>query len=144
MWADLQSAYQSLSAPMRQLFDHLSASYMADPKQYSPTTRTPAGERREVVHPLVITHPDTGDPGFFFSTSAVRIVELDYLEQEAIRSFLVAHATQPRFSIRYRWRAGDIAVWDNRAVWHRAVDDYGDAPRLGWHASVTADWRPSR
>jgi alpha-ketoglutarate-dependent taurine dioxygenase len=144
MWADLQSAYQTLSAPMRRLFDCLSASYIADPAQYSPTTRTQAGEQREVMHPLVITHPDTGGRGFFFSTSAVRIVELDHLEQEAIRGFLIAHATQPRFSIRYRWRPGDIAVWDNRAVWHRAVDDYGDTPRLGWHASVTADWRPSR
>ena len=144
MWADLQLAYRNLSAPMQQFLDQLGAAYFADPAQYSPTTRQGATERRELVHPLVITHPETGVRGLFYSTSAVRIVGLDHHhEQEAVRAFLLSHASQPRFVVRHRWREGDIAVWDNRAVWHRAVDDYGDAPRVGWHASVTAEWTPS-
>ncbi|GGP40401.1 taurine dioxygenase [Streptomyces abikoensis] len=143
MWADLQAAYRDLSAPLRHLFDELTAVYLGDPAQYSPTTRTDAGERLEVEHPLVISHPETGERGLYYSTSAVRIPGLSELEQVTVRRLLIEQATQPRFLVRYRWRPGDIAVWDNRAVWHSAVDDYGDAPRLGWHASVTADWRPS-
>ncbi|MEU9245753.1 TauD/TfdA family dioxygenase [Streptomyces sp. NPDC048385] len=142
MWADLQAAYRGLSTPMRRLFDELTAVYLADPAQYSPTTRANAGERLEVEHPLVINHPETGERGLYYSTSAVRITGLNELEQSTLRRLLLEHATQPRFVVRYRWQPGDIAIWDNRAVWHSAVDDYGDSPRLGWHASVTADWRP--
>ncbi|WP_431781238.1 TauD/TfdA dioxygenase family protein [Streptomyces chumphonensis] len=144
MWADLQAAYRALSAPLRRLFDELSAVYLGNPAQYSPTTRTDAGERQEVEHPLVIDHPETGERGLYYSTSAVRIPGLSFPEQDAVQRLLLQHATQPRFVVRHRWRPGDIAVWDNRAVWHSAVDDYGDAPRLGWHASVVADWRPGK
>lgn len=143
MWADLQAAYRALSAPMQHLFDELTAVYLGDPAQYSPTTRANAGERLEVEHPLVINHPETGERGLYYSTSAVRVTGLNELEQAMLRRLLLEHATQPRFVVRHHWQPGDIAVWDNRAVWHAAVDDYGDAPRLGWHASVTADWRPS-
>ncbi|MFJ8015049.1 TauD/TfdA dioxygenase family protein [Streptomyces sp. NPDC096339] len=143
MWADLQAAYRALSRPMQRLFDELTAVYLGDPAQYSPTTRANAGERLEVEHPLAINHPETGERGLYYSTSAVRITGLSELEQATLRRLLLEHATQPRFVVRHRWQPGDIAVWDNRAVWHSAVDDYGDAPRLGWHASVTADWTPS-
>ncbi|MCK2245420.1 MULTISPECIES: TauD/TfdA family dioxygenase [unclassified Crossiella] len=142
MWADLQAAYRSLSAPMQHLVDELSAAYLADPAQYSPDTRAQATSCRETIHPLVITHPETGERGLYFSTSAVRIVGLGDLEQETLIRFVKAHATQARFIVRWRWQPGDLAVWDNRAVWHAAVDDYGDAPRLGWHASVDAQWTP--
>ncbi|MFJ2202941.1 TauD/TfdA dioxygenase family protein [Streptomyces violaceusniger] len=142
MWADLQAAYRALSDPMRRLFDELTAVYLGDPAQYSPTTRANAGERLEVEHPLVISHPETGERGLYFSTSAVRITGLNELEEATIRRLLLEHATQARFTVRYRWQPGDIAVWDNRAVWHSAVDDYGDVPRLGWHSSVVTDWRP--
>ncbi|EST27431.1 hypothetical protein M878_25880 [Streptomyces roseochromogenus subsp. oscitans DS 12.976] len=144
MWADMQAAYRALSAPMQRLFGDLTAVYLGDPSQYSPTTRANGGERLEVEHPLVIDHPETGERGLFYSTSAVRIEGLNDQEQELVRRLLLDHATQPRFVVRYRWQPGDIAVWDNRAVWHSAVDDYGDAPRLGWHAAAVADWRPGR
>ncbi|WP_078870890.1 TauD/TfdA dioxygenase family protein [Streptomyces caatingaensis] len=143
MWADLQAAYRALSLPMRRLFDELAATYLGNPAQYSPTTRAGADEQLEVEHPLVIDHPETGERGLYYSTSAVRIAGLSDLEQAMVRRLLEEQATQPRFVVRHRWHPGDIAVWDNRAVWHSAVDDYGDAPRLGWHASITADWRPS-
>src|SRR5215211_881381 len=93
MWADLQFAYRSLSEPMQRLFDELKAVYLADPAQYSPTTREHPGQRSEVVHPLVISHPETGERGLYFSSSAVRIHGLEHLEQEALVRFLAAHAT---------------------------------------------------
>ncbi|MGY4969574.1 TauD/TfdA dioxygenase family protein [Streptomyces nigrescens] len=142
MWADMQAAYRALSAPVQRLLEELTAVYLGDPSQYSPTTRANGGDRLEVEHPLVIDHPESGERGLFYSTSAVRIGGLSEHEQDLIRRLLLEHATQPRFVVRYRWQPGDIAVWDNRAVWHSAVDDYGDTPRLGWHAAVVADWQP--
>ena len=39
------------------------------------------------------------------------------------------HASQPKYQARFGWAVGDFVLWDNRATWHVAVDDYGDAPR---------------
>jgi taurine dioxygenase len=50
-------------------------------------------------------------------------------EADVIGRFLVAHASAPRYSVRYSWRPGDFVLWDNQATWHYAVDDYGTAPR---------------
>ena len=63
---------------------------------------------------------------------------------DEIRDFLRAHASAPRYQYRNRWTAGDLVVWDNRAVWHCAVDDYGDAERWGYKTAVIgAGWFPS-
>ncbi|MFH8799727.1 TauD/TfdA dioxygenase family protein [Streptomyces sp. NPDC017936] len=140
--ADLQAAHRAPSEPVRRLFDDLTAVCLGDPAQCSPTPRAGAEKRLEVEHPLVVSPPETGERGLCFSTSAVRIPGLDELEEATVRRLLLEHVTRARFTVRHRWQPGDIAVRDNRAVWHPAVDDHGDVPRLGRHASVVSDRRP--
>jgi len=50
-------------------------------------------------------------------------------ESEHLLALLFAHCTQPELTIRHRWRAGDVVIWDNRATMHYALDDYGSAAR---------------
>jgi taurine dioxygenase len=65
-------------------------------------------------------------------------------ESAALLAFLRAHASAPKYQYRHRWHAGDLLVWDNRAVWHCAVDDYGDAERWGYKTAVVGGgWVPS-
>lgn len=139
MWADLQAAYAGYSLAIKTLLSSLSAVYLADPRQYSPTSRVSQAPPAEVAHPLVIAHPGTGTPGLYYSTSATRFAGVNDAEQSAVRALVFSQATEPRYSLRHRWSSGDIAVWDNFAVWHRAVDDYGNADRLGWHIAITGD-----
>jgi taurine dioxygenase len=79
----------------------------------------------DVVHPVVITHPLSGrrtlyvNPGF---TTA--IVGLDPEDSRALLAELYAHALDPRFQETFHWRPGSIALWDNRATWHYAHNDY--------------------
>lgn len=128
-WADLQAAYDDLSDRFKALIDGLGAEYDADPVHYAQGADRRAAARQTVEHPLVLTHPETGRQGLFLSSSAIRVSGVPEREGRWILEHLFAHASAPRYSIRYSWNAGDFALRDNRATWHSAVDDYGDAPR---------------
>lgn len=79
----------------------------------------------DVVHPVVITHPLSGrkvlyvNPGF---TTA--IVGLPEDESRDLLAALYAHCVRPEFQTRFEWRPGSVALWDNRATWHYAHNDY--------------------
>ncbi|HVW40076.1 MAG TPA: TauD/TfdA family dioxygenase [Amycolatopsis sp.] len=136
LWADLQSAYDDLSEPLRRLLESVSAVYDADAANYAQgSKRDSVGETIE--HPVVLRHPDTGRPGLFISSSALRLTGVSAEESNALLPFLLAHASSPNYTIRFGWRPGDFVLWDNLATWHYAVDDYGDAPRVYRKVIVT-------
>lgn len=128
LWADLQAAYDDLSDRFKQLLQGVTAVYDGNPENYAQgADRTPLGDT--VEHPVVRVDPDTGRAGLFISTSAVRLTGLTEDEGQAVLRYLFAHASSPKYSVRYSWQSGDFVLWDNQATWHYAVDDYGDAPR---------------
>ena len=77
-----------------------------------------------VDHPLVRTHPHTGEKALYLGNHALRIAGMDASEGAALLEALLTHATQPRFTYAHRWRQGDLVMWDNRATLHRAVANY--------------------
>ena len=83
------------------------------------------------IHPLVIHHPDTGrkllyvNPGF-----TIGIEGWNSDEATNLLKFLYRHAMRPEFTIRFTWREGSMALWDNRATWHYALNDYHGQRRL--------------
>ena len=88
-------------------------------------------------HPLVRTHPDTGRKSLYIGNHSTGIVGLAEEEGRALLAELLAHATQPRFVYTHRWRLGDLVMWDNRVLLHRAVLNYDTArDRRVMHRSV--------
>jgi alpha-ketoglutarate-dependent taurine dioxygenase len=83
-----------------------------------------ANELPPVDHPLVRTHPETGRKALYLGNHATGIVGLPEAEGAALLNDLLRHATQPRFTYIHRWRAGDLVMWDNRCLLHRAVANY--------------------
>jgi len=79
--------------------------------------------RPGAVHPLVRTHPETGRKALYLGNHATHIVGLPEAESASTLAELLAHATRPRFVYRHRWRVGDLVMWDNRCLLHRAVLD---------------------
>jgi alpha-ketoglutarate-dependent taurine dioxygenase len=79
--------------------------------------------RPGAVHPLVRTHPDTGRKALYLGNHSAHIVGMPEEESAALLRELLEHATQPRFVYRHRWRVGDLVIWDNRCLLHRAVLD---------------------
>lgn len=129
LWADQQAAYDDLSPAFQQLIEGLTATYESNPSYYAQgADRTGYGATTH-EHPLVWYDADRDRKTLFLSSGALSINGVTPAEGEVIRNHLVAHASQPKYSVRYSWRAGDFVLWDNQATWHYAVDDYGTAPR---------------
>jgi len=76
------------------------------------------------VHPLVRTHPDTGRKSLYIGNHSTGVLGLPEAAGAALLAELLAHATQPGFVYTHRWRLGDLVMWDNRCLLHRAVANY--------------------
>jgi len=83
-----------------------------------------ANELPPVDHPLVRTHPETGRKALYLGNHATGVTGLAEAEGTMLLGELLAHATQPRFTHAHRWRVGDLVMWDNRCLLHRAVANY--------------------
>ncbi len=83
-----------------------------------------AAIREPVDHPLVRTHPETGGKALYLGNHASHIVGLPTAEGRALLDELLRHATQRQFVYPHRWRVGDLIMWDNRCLLHRAVANF--------------------
>ena len=93
--------------------------------------------RPGAVHPLVRTHPDTGCKALYLGNHATHIVGLPEDESTALLTELLSHATQCCFVYRHHWCVGDLVMWDNRCLLHRAVlDEHSGKHRRIMHRSV--------
>ncbi len=136
-------AYDTLSAPLQDLLEGLSATHTASAFGHP---------EQQATHPVVRTHPDTGRKSLFVNrTFTSHLVELRRTESDALLEYLYTWSEQPAFQCRYRWEEGTVGIWDNRCTQHYAVPDYegrrriervtviGDAPTGGsarWEAYV--------
>jgi alpha-ketoglutarate-dependent taurine dioxygenase len=77
-----------------------------------------------VDHPLVRTHPETGAKALYLGNHASHILGWPLADGRALLDQLLAHATQPQFVYAHRWRVGDLVIWDNRCLLHRAVANF--------------------
>lgn len=81
-------------------------------------------ERPPVDHPLVRTHPETGARTLYIGNHASHILGMPEAEGDALLQELLEHATQPQFVYAHHWRDGDLVMWDNRCLLHRALANY--------------------
>ena len=75
-------------------------------------------------HPLARSHPETGRKSLYIGNHSTHIVGMPEHAGRALLAELLAHATRPRFVYRHRWQLGDLVMWDNRVLLHRAVDNF--------------------
>ncbi|MQY04657.1 Alpha-ketoglutarate-dependent taurine dioxygenase [Actinomadura sp. RB68] len=129
MWSNQYLAYEALSAPLRELLDGLTAIH---------AIHIPGLDSR-AEHPVVRVHPETGRRSLFVNRAHTsHIAQLSRNESDALLQFLCEFSTSPEFTCRHRWRDGDVAIWDNRATQHYAVDDYAER-RTGLRVVVLGD-----
>ena len=102
-----------------------------------------ASELPPVDHPLVRTNPETGRKALYLGNHAMRIVGMAEDAGAALLDELLAHTTQPRFTHAHRWRRGDLVMWDNRCLLHRAVANFEmNRYRRIMHRNVTRGTAP--
>ncbi|MEV5610597.1 TauD/TfdA family dioxygenase [Streptomyces sp. NPDC052225] len=144
MWADMAAAYDNLSHEVKDRIDGAVAEH-----DFLPGFRRFYGPERlarwqesfpPVTHPVVRRHPETGRRMLFVNTSfTTRILGVERAESDRLLRLLFQQAHVPEFQVRFRWQAGDIAFWDNRATQHYAVADYGDARRVAERVAIAGD-----
>jgi alpha-ketoglutarate-dependent taurine dioxygenase len=147
MWASLQDAYDGLAPSVRAMCDELIAIHHdpwfaadVDARGGYEWNGTWRDTLVPALHPVVRTHPETGRNGLFVNGQFTQsLLGLSKNESNAILEMLYRHCVQPEYTCRFRWQAGSVAFWDNRATLHYALDDYGQAPRLAHRVTLQGD-----
>jgi alpha-ketoglutarate-dependent 2,4-dichlorophenoxyacetate dioxygenase len=93
-----------------------------------------------VRHPLVRRNPVNGREALFLGAHASHIVGMPVDDGRALLKELLEHVTQPQFCYRHEWQEGDLIIWDNRCVLHRATPfDTTRHKRLMQRTTVSGD-----
>jgi len=146
-FANMYAAYDALSPGMRQLIDGLRAEHdittlLQRAIQRGQTNLDLAATQAAfppVVHPVAITHSETGRRALFVNPqSTQRVVDVPELESEMLLSFLYEHVKMPEFQCRVRWDESTVVLVDNRAAQHCAVADYTER-RILHRVSIKGD-----
>jgi taurine dioxygenase len=116
LWSNQYAVYESLSQPMRDLLEGLTcintARVFGDPKS-------------RATHPALRIHPKTGRRCLYVNGQfSERFVELSFDESKNLIDFLRTYATHSRFTVRYHWTKGTLAMWDNRCTQHSVLNDF--------------------
>ena len=125
-FADMYGAYARLDADWKARIDALRAVHNLDFSRTrrhgeDPLTDAQRADKPPVDHPVVRTHPETGRDCLYLGDHAESIVGMSYDEGRALIEALNALAIHPDLTYEHRWRPGELIVWDNRCVLHRAT-----------------------
>jgi taurine dioxygenase len=144
VWASQVAAWESLPERLKRLLDGRKAIHVGKPYgvKWAPPAETRSGASIRMVrgdpeadeerfHPAVLTDPEDGRWSLFLNPIyTVRLDGMSEAESQPVLDEVQRHVTRPEFCVRLRWGAGDVAVWDNFATQHYAVNDYHGFRRL--------------
>lgn len=140
LFSSMYAAYDALSDGLKSTLEGLkavhSSRHVFGPdanrgEDYNERLHSKELATQDAVHPIVITHPDSGrkalyvNPGF-----TLHIDGWTMEESEPLLNYLYQHAVKPEFTCRYVWSKGSVGFWDNRATWHLALNDYHGERRV--------------
>ena len=149
LFAGMGAAYDALSQPIKDMLRslravHSGAHVFGAQAKYRDVTAgrigNPDAVNDDVTHPVVVAHPHTGRPLLYVNPGFTTAIEgLTIPESRAILNFLFEHGRRPEFQIRFQWTEGALAMWDNRATWHFALNDYRGHRRYLHRITVGGD-----
>jgi alpha-ketoglutarate-dependent sulfate ester dioxygenase len=141
VWANTVAAYETLPSVLRGLADQLWA-FHANAYDYAATHPNATGRQvqryenvfksttYETEHPVVQVHPLTGERAIILGHFVRRLLGVNSADSAHLFAMLQDHVTRLENIVRWRWSTGDVVIWDNRATQHKAINDYGDQPRI--------------
>lgn len=149
VWSSGISAYEALPQNIQERIDDLTAIHRPNSKAYKLIEDKAElddylAEYNGVQHPVVITHPYNGRKVLYVNEGFTEeLVGLPADEGRELLTYLKQQFSRPENQVRFKWHPGSLAIWDNRAVQHKGVADYGDAQRQLVRV-VAAGERPTR
>ena len=135
LFASQAAAFEALSPGLQATLEGLNAVHSAS-REYS--AQGASAQKRgamqvaeadgyvgEYVHPIVLVHPETGRKALYVNPAfTLRIDGWKTRESKALLDYLFDHCRYEAFTTRFHWAKGSVAFWDNRSVWHFALNDY--------------------
>jgi alpha-ketoglutarate-dependent taurine dioxygenase len=126
IWVDANLAYDGLPDDLKARLEGLHVTH-----DFRRSLNQLGHDYPIVAHPIVRTHRETGQKILWVNfTQRPHVIGLDIAEGKALLNTILHHYKKPENQVRFSWRPGSIAFWDNRAAVHYAVRNYGDFPRL--------------
>ncbi len=129
-YVNMHLAYDGLPKETKRRLDGLRATHVYQSRHSARKLMELSHESRDrvpevVVHPIVRTHPENGRKAIYVNPIRIEgIVGMAETEALALLADLLEHATQPKHQYRHQWRPGDLLMWDNRSLLHKANGDY--------------------
>jgi alpha-ketoglutarate-dependent taurine dioxygenase len=148
LWASTAAAYDHLPEPLMWLVDNLWALHTNRRDYITPEALNDAQQAFrqafekpdfQTEHPVVRVHPETRERTLLLGDFVRGFVGLDSYESTVLFELLQRRITMPENTIRWNWEPGDVAIWDNRATQHRAIDDYDGQYRLMHRVTLMGD-----
>jgi taurine dioxygenase len=143
LFASMYSAYDALSDGLKKMLltmraDHSSRHAFGDVAYVDRDVDDLGGRlgntnaaTQDALHPVIIRHPLSGRPALYVNGDfTVKFEGWSKEESQPLLDYLYAHASQNEFTCRFNWRKGSVAIWDNRATHHCALNDYHGERRL--------------
>ena len=141
-FANAAAAWDALPCAMQEEIDGLRGIFdFRGRKRSSPVSAEDIAQYPPVEHPIVRTHPRTGRKSLYIARDdCTGIVGKDEETSRGLIEALADHIVRTAFIYQHRWQVGDVVVWDNCTVQHRAIQDY-DLPqrRLLWRTTIKGD-----
>jgi taurine dioxygenase len=136
-WDALPDSLQQRIEGRRAVFDFTARKRAFPPKPEEILVNPP------VRHPIVRTHPRTGRKCLYVMRDDCTAIDgIDAEEAEVLIAALADHIVKPQFIYRHRWRPGDLLMWDNCTVQHRAIQDYDLPLRRMMHRTTMGGSAP--
>src|SRR6266446_3031935 len=129
-FTNMYEAYAALPEKTKTQLDGLKARHVYQSKHSERKLMSLSEDKRKaiaefVIHPLVRTHPESGRKALYINPIRIEeIVGMEDSEALPLLDELLRHSTQLKFEYRHKWRAGDVVIWDNRCLMHKANGDY--------------------
>jgi alpha-ketoglutarate-dependent sulfate ester dioxygenase len=150
VWANTVAAYRDLPEDLRALADRLWGLHTNDYDYAATRPLASDADRRshaevftstiyETEHPVVRVHPETGERSLVLGGFLQKLIGYSQADSAHLIAILQAHVTHLENTVRWRWTQGDVAIWDNRATQHYAIDDYGKQPRVMRRVTVAGE-----
>ena len=141
LWANTATAYNELPSELRELadklvavhsneYDYASAKPDVSPEKLERYRKIFTSTVYETEHPVVRVHPISGEKSLLLGHFVKRIKGYSQADSAHLFGLLQSHVIRQENTVRWRWKAGDVAIWDNRSTQHYAIDDYGTQERI--------------
>ena len=149
VWSNTAAAYLDLPLPLQRLADELWAIH-SNAYDYAVKSRATEADKKhfdevftgtvyQTEHPVVRVHPETGERTLVLGNFVSRFVDVPKYDGQKLFDIFQSHITAAENTVRWCWKTGDVAIWDNRATQHYAVNDYGEQHRVVRRVTIEGD-----